>query len=156
MILPIAWRLMSPIILFSACIWGGWDTVVQGCWAVQIIKLASSFLNSSWAVSVFFTGKDATYLSEVSGKHHTKVLAKGGIFVHFKTAMIFKCLRKSLKDWHRYWKTFANLSDGNGTTENCMVYNRATKIQFMLSSWFCFNFFLNEKLIEFSASLFLF
>lgn len=30
---------------------------------------------------------------------------------------------------------FASLSGENGTTENCMIYNRATKIQFMLLFW---------------------
>lgn len=30
---------------------------------------------------------------------------------------------------------FANLSGENGTAENCMIYNRAAKIQFMLLFW---------------------
>lgn len=55
------------------------------CRAVQVIKLTSSFLNSpvidcKW----IFTGKDSMYLSELSGKHQTKVSAEGGVvIVHF-------------------------------------------------------------------------
>lgn len=63
---------------------------------------------------------------------------------------------------------FANLSGENGTAENCMIYNRAAKIQFMLLFWvfvlvgFWLGFFVSfggffyEKQTEFSASLFLF
>lgn len=63
---------------------------------------------------------------------------------------------------------FANLSGENGTAENCMIYNRAAKIQFMLLFWVfvlvgfwlgffvSFGVFFNEKQTEFSASLFLF